>query len=714
MAILQKIRLHNFAQHRDLKLSLGAGITTIVGPMGSGKTNAMLAVPMSLCSDYSMFPGVKASLIKRGSEKASFCQTTWELPDGTTVEINRFLRGGESYVVVNGERSDLRREGDITRFCENLLGYDAKTLLDQHYIAQSKVDGIINEQPTDRIKAMAALFGVQDLLIPSSKELVEEANWIRGKLYAVDQAGTDELLRDKHAVVVAFAALLDREYAVLKTMPSDEEVAEAKEIIRKVEEREQLKRNRQTITGTLARKTESLAAGHQAQVMVEVKVKELKEKQKQVSAYREQQQSKKWLTAEVLQVEDQIATFSRQAADIEAWLLNEPKKPELPRVAAGQLDLLTEELNEVNRHLKLVADGKPVCSNCGAKITVDMRSGPILRTQQSGLLATRQQLQSQQAAWLEYDRLSAEYQKLADGYRTRLIQVVDTSKNLRSKKVKLDADLAAIVIPDNLPSSEKVDEVVAAAEAKLKSIIETVAQHQAWVDTQTAELDKIRDQLKEITHKWESSLEKSVSLVESRRVCQQQLTDIRNQKIRARTTRKMFKQQLAVAKDREAEAAHLSKWLQHVELATAAIKPKAMPRAVLASMMQDVVMPMTAICNYMHLPFSISYDQNLELTAIHHDGAEEPARCLSGGQRSCVALAFWFSKIINMKDGLKLLFVDEPAAALDEEGVASFADLLFELSSLAKKNGCQIVLTTHHRQLQKCAQHCLSLYEVVK
>ena len=41
---LHRIRLVNFRQHRDTELVLGAGVTAIIGPNGSGKTTILEAM----------------------------------------------------------------------------------------------------------------------------------------------------------------------------------------------------------------------------------------------------------------------------------------------------------------------------------------------------------------------------------------------------------------------------------------------------------------------------------------------------------------------------------------------------------------------------------------------------------------------------------------------------------------------------------------------
>lgn len=192
--MLKKISLKNRCQHKDISLELGPGLTVVVGPQGSGKTNLLLMALSAVAGDNPLYGKKQDNVTRSVADKSpSYVDLWWE------GEHSIYLRRGYQYcksqLAVDGEeKSELRRDTDITAEVLRLLRLDKDSLWSFSFVQQGETSKLIRERPTDRLRFVADLLD-QQWLLEISKDVEKSLNIVEGKL------STDELTQLKQALV---------------------------------------------------------------------------------------------------------------------------------------------------------------------------------------------------------------------------------------------------------------------------------------------------------------------------------------------------------------------------------------------------------------------------------------------------------------------------------------------------------------------------------
>lgn len=722
MAILRKISLHNFAQLRQLDVDLSTGLTVVVGPNGSGKTNALSGALLTLTSDYKLFAGTKASLIRRGGTKVSYAHTTWELEDGTVVDIRRYLKGGTSDISINGVPRGCRREADITRECEQLLGYSKETLVRNHYVEQSAVDAIIKEEPTDRVIAMASLFAAERLLIPSKAPLKQEIAYLEGRLSGGEYESSKQLIQEKHTFVVRYAGLLKETWRLSASLLTAEALAESQALVDKRAKRETLIARRQTLASTIARRADAISANATAMAEAIGKCTDLAARQTKLSQLSMQLQTRKDLTVSHNGLAAKIPEITSRISEANARLVMlPPEPPKQARVSDERRAELSNALYDVDRDLRLARDGKTACPHCNSAIDLGKLDIEELTRRRAQLVAQQQEI--------------AAIDKLHETYRVDVVKDQQARKYVESNRTAdlerlqeatesftaVKARIAALPVFDKgdldaalsltVSHQETVRKALEESQKNRDELSKREGQLGQLQQTETRELQVVRTELQDIASRNDPVYDAAEKAIMDNQEAVMNLRVIAESRKACVAAWRLLKDRVTGALEREKGNVALEQWHRHVLEVAAIVKPTEMPKAVIGSLLSELMPPISLICQRMQLPFHIGYNEKLELLANHVDGSVEQVRCLSGGQRACVSIAFWLAKLLRLRTGLPILFIDEPAANLDTQAVANFGELLNDLSALIRNSGCQVIMTTHHRQLEQTGAGRASLYE---
>jgi len=709
--MLISCQLVNFAQHRNLRLDLDAGIISVVGPNGSGKTNAMSAVAMALTGKYTMFPGTKSSLIRRGSDEASYVQVVWRLADGGNLEVNRFLKGGTSFLRLNGQRLDVRGEADITTYCEQRIGFESSKFLTQNMVTQNRTDAVIQDTPSDRIKAIASLFDAEDLLMDTSKDLAEESSHTKGYLTSFDSGELPRLQTEKLEIVVRYANKLSATLLAKRSQVSDVMFAEAKVTVELFESRDQLKEQRQLLSSRLSAKTDVKTTTSQLLVTLLATIEKLEASIEESRKRNEQLKLRALIQQKLTLYVSSRQTLNNEISELE--LIKLPQAPEFKRPDVIKVSEAEAKVRELALEINLVANNEPVCSRCGQTIKIPERSLADLKKEQSDLSQKIKAAGVRTREWEQHDRELADYTAKKPNRELKVLnnkrQLIEVETQLEKSRTELaehpEPEVKTLVVVDQLLRDLQAARTSQANNQTRLGQIEQVIQQ-----TET-ELTEVRKRLETAEVKREISYEKAQVIIASRVSTGELLLQLKLDCRELRFMRNQLKKRIAEAQQKIIAVSKWSRWNDVVGSAINAWKPKVMPRAVLVEMMSQVIKPLNVIVNAMHLPYRLTFSESLELIVIHANGDQEPATCLSGGNRAMVAIAFWLAKVLNPSTRVKFIFFDEPAASLDVQAVANLTELLSQLSPVLKHNGVQMAITTHHTQLLNCADYSLSLYE---
>jgi exonuclease SbcC len=159
---LHRIRLENFRQHRETELEFGTGITSIIGPNGSGKTTILEAMVWAF---YGMdgARGGKVNLRWNGAPARA----------KLSVEVDFSLNGHDYRVVRYLNKAELFQDGgaapiadsttSVTERIQRLLGMDVGEFFNTHFTRQKELAIMASMGAVERGKFLSRVLGYEKL-----------------------------------------------------------------------------------------------------------------------------------------------------------------------------------------------------------------------------------------------------------------------------------------------------------------------------------------------------------------------------------------------------------------------------------------------------------------------------------------------------------------------------------------------------------------------
>jgi exonuclease SbcC len=102
-------------------------------------------------------------------------------------------------------------------------------------------------------------------------------------------------------------------------------------------------------------------------------------------------------------------------------------------------------------------------------------------------------------------------------------------------------------------------------------------------------------------------------------------------------------------------------------------------------------------------------DESPTFVAEFFDGRKQPAKRLSYGQKTVLALAFRVAVNALFADQIGLLALDEPTAYLDQQRIRALAPVLERLRELSTARGLQCLMVTHETSLSHLFESAVEL-----
>lgn len=716
MAILRRLELYNFAQHEDRVLDFGPGLTMFTGSMGSGKTNALMAPLSILINDWSLYPHTKQNMIYRGSapKSHSYGAGTWQLVDGTLLRVVRGFRGVKSSLEINGKKVDERlSEADITaKVCE-LMHIDPDQVIKHHMVLQSQTSAIVESRDTNRIKFMAQLLGCEHLL-----EMQDEA----GEALKKASAGNFDslmlelrgLIRTRRQLRQSTASDLERLNYIQKSLLTDEQKAKLHASIAEREKRIKAINERQSLSGSISAKASAINTAKDSRAKIVAKLETARQQLPPLEKSVEEARTFAQFTVLMNRLQEQRKAY----AFIEAELENEPERPEIERdeYFSEQIGEWQTELAEVTKHLKVIAMGSTICPTCGTQLDYNdddpKKLAEELAVRKDTISKTTQDMQNVENCWVSYHIRREHYDSRLPELTRRLEEINETIVSLnvqRKQQFPVDPtphDAGAEerfkrlvqqykdAIANGEQQIQKMDVQIATAEGTLKQMEEQAKQ----IADQLAALPPLNDSdLREA----EKMLQLQEDLVKDKHAMEVEAA--------ARETKlSLLEDSIAKTVQQINGLKKQARWAKVMDRVAIESRPVNFPKRAMQGTLDKMADPISSVCLHLGLPFRVATGDSLEFVAIHPDGFEESARCLSGGQKACVAVAFSLAKLIRCNDGLDVLFMDEPSAALDEDAVAQLGMFLQALGRRLVSTGKQVVISTHYRQLKDVGQYSCS------
>lgn len=706
MQLLQ-LELKNWCQHRHRVCNFTRGLIAVMGRIGSGKSNILGAVRWCLTGENPN-TGVKMDNVSQlaPEEEPAFAKLDFE-HRGHLISVTRFLRPEkeQSVLLLDGVEA-ARGDKAVTAYVERILGIDSKFIGRFILVAQNEIFSFIEDERSEVDKFFQRLFDtakaekvaeaigkqvakVQLPEIPVSSGVLAQQFMEAADAETTAYKQMADLPTVEHFLAVQAAHLQTLQAWDIKVKALEEQAQLAAKLVELEQQHRLLDAQCQQHEADLTALAAAASGNETAQAAARVALGHW-------DSYKKIAAAKDDLTLKLNQIKSQRATA-----------------PPPPKIEKDTLDeavaaeyALEQDLNRTKNFVQVFTQrGIAECPTCHTS-TKDLHSYLIGQQEQLEDLnkkyaeavtrtrELRQQLKSYES-WATADlELAAKEEQLIETARnlvdvvppelteTELQQIVSDYENFQAAKNDLTpmAELART-------QRAKVGGAVQTTKERLHEL----AEHIAGSTTTESDVYLIK-----------------TSLADMREKCTQR------QKLEQEHNRLTFAAQqlgreLSATRAAEARAENLRAWVQTAEKAKAALR--AAPRIVASRNLSKLEVAINELLEIFGVDFLVSADQNGSpaFTAEFFDGRKQPARRLSYGQKTVLALAFRVAVNSMFAEEIGLLILDEPTAYLDQQRIKALAPVLSKLRELSTARGLQCVIVTHEMGLAHLFEAAIEL-----
>src|SRR5262249_42575852 len=147
---LDRLRLKNWCQFRDLELTFGDGLNALIGPNGSGKSNALKAAFAALTGDFSRNDGKNADNVCDLAGPDDPSEIELDLTHaGKRINLVRKLRPVGRQLRIDGGRAHTG-DKDVSQRVFDLLGVTPEIVAQYVMVDQWEVFSVFALSPQKR------------------------------------------------------------------------------------------------------------------------------------------------------------------------------------------------------------------------------------------------------------------------------------------------------------------------------------------------------------------------------------------------------------------------------------------------------------------------------------------------------------------------------------------------------------------------------------
>jgi len=186
---IERLRLVNFRQHEDTDLTLGAGLTGIIGPNGSGKTTLLEAIAWVLYGAEAA-RGTRETIRRRGAGPRAPVRVELEFVLGPhryravrTLNSAELYQDADPHAIANSLAS-------VTDKVTRLLGMTRDEFFNTYFTGQKQLAVMAAMKPVERAQFLSRVLGYNRLQTAQDR-LRERRTEIRARLAALEAALPD-------------------------------------------------------------------------------------------------------------------------------------------------------------------------------------------------------------------------------------------------------------------------------------------------------------------------------------------------------------------------------------------------------------------------------------------------------------------------------------------------------------------------------------------
>ena len=694
------VRFKNVCQMRDLAFTLSPGMNAFIGPNGSGKSNTLKGIYAALTNDWSRNAGSKEMNIcqSAGPKEKSEIELVFQ-HHGATYRLLRQLRPNKQELIIPGE-DPITRDALVNARVAQILGISTEILDHYVFIDQWAMFDFLTVTDTERAKAFARLFGtleaertwqaVGEVLnsIEVPQVLADLDN------YRLELQQTLRRIDELDAQLAEFADLPER------PDPNDDKDTRA---IREAHRRRVLDNEIEQIERRLRILFQDLADKEQERVGFASDLENLR--QAQCGGQEAVEAAKAALANwQVLKgVQQSRARIEQQLERVESEAVLK-KKPSRCGLYVSDLDGPFHERHdfleaEIARLEKFVKSFDPVTgvAECPTCYTPAVNLREAVEKAKRALPDLKKEYEDKHSR-IEYsrriDQEEREYYEWYAGWSQRV-------ESLR----KQVADLKTVPRPDHdeetlkqiVAEAMELDQAIKDVENELNGIDREIATLQGRVQSderRLAEARAERDSLPVYSPEELASIEQRIA---ARAAAFETRARLRGERQSEQRHLKSLQDSIAMLEGRRAEADRVRNWVRHLTEIREVLHRDNLPRIVAQHYLRELQIDTNAFLDVFEAPFRVETDEKLSFRAVFHDGRNQPAARLSGGEKVVLALAFRLSVNSMFAQDVGLLCLDEPTVGLDEHNLSCLKTALERLKELTRSRGLQVILVTHER-----------------
>lgn len=154
-----KLQLEDFGPHEKLSIDFRRGINCVIGPNGSGKSTILDALRFAFTNSVEA-AGNKSENIRHGASSAKVVAHFVHRSERCHITRGITAGGNSTQRLVIGDADPITKAGEIQETLESMLGANTQTLLNNVFVGQGKIDTILFQRASDRLKEFQSTFGL--------------------------------------------------------------------------------------------------------------------------------------------------------------------------------------------------------------------------------------------------------------------------------------------------------------------------------------------------------------------------------------------------------------------------------------------------------------------------------------------------------------------------------------------------------------------------
>lgn len=704
---LLRLEVKNWCQHKYRVCTFTRGLVAIVGRIGSGKSNLLGAICWLLTGENPN-AGVKADNVSQLADAEDAAYATLEFEHaGHIVVVTRYLlpEKEQATLLIDGTEA-ARGDKAVTAYIEKLLGIDSKFISRFVLVAQNEIFAFIEDGAAEVDRFFQKLFGTavaekcQDvigkhlnkLVIP---EVIETSNQLYARIKELNlQLNVLDVEIAKLPSLESFLAIQQEQQKTIQAWEKRSKLVADLDVVEKSIEIQttqlaEVEREVQQYDDDLAALRSALGGDQNAHANAKVALGHWAN-YKHLAAAKEKSQNR-----------------INEIAVLRSALVAPPLFT--PDVLSAAIKAETETISELNRLGKFVStfseDGAAECPTCHTPAK-DLKAAVAKAKSSIETLTEQRKRQNEevQAAyaakqaydtWAQQDsQLAAEEKQLQESMTLFATVQMPTLSEEESAKIVADYE-----------NFQKAEVGILTLSQKAKEKKAALAGSSATTKEQR---ENLRAQISDIKV---TQAEAHMATTVLNTLSQQCVTrqNLEKQHTEIKFACDSVNQQYLAAKENEEKAEKMREWVDLANKTKDALK--AAPRIVAARNLKRLESAINELLQIFGVDFLVkaANDESPTFIAEFFDGRKQPAKRLSYGQKTVLALAFRVAVNALFAEEIGLLALDEPTAYLDQQRIKALAPVLEKLRELSTARGLQCLLVTHETSLAHLFESAVEL-----